>query len=154
MTSRNVSVADPRKPICCEASDATSTYSRCSSRPSRWCPQNFLEEPEVTKRDVNFLCLVWFMWNTWINCKRNESPWINCREPEWVFYGIFQALCGVPSGCMATSCKFKSTSWRCSKRSSSWTSVSWHVSSHVAVDKCWQSLGLYSWFSIAARCTP
>lgn len=24
----------------------------------------FWEQPEVTKRDVNFLCLVWFMWNT------------------------------------------------------------------------------------------
>lgn len=114
----------------------------------------FWEQPEVTKRDVNFLCLVWFMWNTWINCKRNEWSWINCREPEWVFNGNFQALCGVPSGCMATSCKFKSTSRRCSKRSASWTLVSWHVSTRVAVDKCWQSLGLYLWFSIAARCTP
>ena len=133
---------------------------------SEWCDVNVFKMLEPAKPLVSsiffgnslklpcddFLCLVWFSIN--LNCKRNEWSWINCREPEWVFNGIFQALCGVPSGCMATSCKFKSTSRRCSKRSASWTLVSWHVSSHVAVDKCWQSLGLYLWFSIAARCTP
>ena len=146
MTLIRFSNADPRKQICCEASPATSTYSRCSSRPNCWCLRIFGNTAEVTLWFVFIFCLV--QWNTWINGKTNESAWTTV-ENQSVFNGIFSS---------ALWCTFRMYGNRL----------------QVQIDfkkmfekKCFMNFGVLTcfimlqltinwsllWFSIAARCT-